>query len=161
MASDGPGDEIIIIKPSKHNNLIVLILISGKNFICCVPRFILVLFASYRILSKNVKKQVLYSKTRKPRKAQKEVRKYSELGLFKEIIKWIVYYYLKSTELFKEEGDSTYVAYNLVGMAYIQQTLAIITAVKKLDRSFTYLNNDLQYQVAANNLFESKRTKKL
>ncbi|WP_369765295.1 hypothetical protein [Flavobacterium sp. WC2429] len=64
------------------------------------------------------------------------------------------YYYLKSTELFKEEGSSSYIAYNLVGMAHIQQTYGdYYSSEETLTEALPYIDNDLQYQVAANNLF--------
>lgn len=64
------------------------------------------------------------------------------------------FYYLKSTELFKEEGSSPYIAYNLVGMAHIQQTYGdYYSSEETLTEALPYINNDLQYQVAAYNLF--------
>lgn len=64
------------------------------------------------------------------------------------------YYYNKSTELFKEEGSSTYIAYNLIGMAHIQQTSGdYYSSEETLTEALPYINNDLQYQMAANNLF--------
>ncbi|WP_244273236.1 tetratricopeptide repeat protein [Flavobacterium sinopsychrotolerans] len=84
-------------------------------------------------------------------------QKYSELGdSFSRDNKLdsAFYYYLKSTELFKEEDISTYIAYNLVGMAYIQQTFGdYYSSEETLIEALPYLNNDLQFQVAANNLF--------
>ncbi|WP_225876781.1 tetratricopeptide repeat-containing sensor histidine kinase [Flavobacterium muglaense] len=64
------------------------------------------------------------------------------------------YYYLKSTELLKEKGSSPYIAYNLVGMAHIQQTFGdYYSSEETLTEALPYINNNLQYQVAAYNLF--------
>jgi hypothetical protein len=52
------------------------------------------------------------------------------------------YYYLKSTELFKEEGQH-YIAYNLVGMAHIQQTYGdYYSSEETLTEALPYINND-------------------
>jgi signal transduction histidine kinase len=84
-------------------------------------------------------------------------RKYSELGdsfSRENKLDSAFYYYLKSTELFKEEGSSSYIAYNLVGMAHIQQTYGdYYSSEETLTEALPYIDNDLQYQVAANNLF--------
>ncbi|MBG6062232.1 signal transduction histidine kinase [Flavobacterium sp. CG_9.1] len=64
------------------------------------------------------------------------------------------YYYNKSKELFEAEGNSSYIAYNLIGMAHIQQTYGdYYSSEETLTEALPYINNDLQYQVAANNLF--------
>jgi signal transduction histidine kinase len=64
------------------------------------------------------------------------------------------YYYLKSTVLFKEEGSSTYIAYNHIGMAQIQQTSGdYYSSEETMTEALPYINNDLQYRMAANNLF--------
>ncbi|MGZ9735081.1 tetratricopeptide repeat-containing sensor histidine kinase [Flavobacterium sp. GNP002] len=97
--------------------------------------------------------------TSKKQESQKEIiaQKYSESGdLFMRDNKLdsAFYYYLKSTELFKEEGNSTYIAYNLVGMAHIQQTYGdYYSSEETLTEALPYIKNDSQYLVAANNLF--------
>ena len=64
------------------------------------------------------------------------------------------YYYNKSKELFENVGDSSYIAYNLLGMAHIQQTYGdYYSSEETLTEALPYINNDLQYQMAANNLF--------
>jgi signal transduction histidine kinase len=120
------------------------------------PFFILVLLLSVVSCQKSVKTRI---DTSKKQESQKEIKaqKYSELGdSFSRDNKMdsAFYYYLKSTELFKEEGDSTYVAYNLVGMAHIQQTYGdYYSSEETLTEALPYLKNDSQYLVAANNLF--------
>lgn len=120
------------------------------------PFFILVLLLSVVSCQKSVKTNI---DTSKNPKSPKNIlaQKYSELGdSFSKNNKMdsAFYNYLKSTELFKEEGDSTYIAYNLVGMAHIQQTYGdYYSSEETLTEALPYLNNDLQYQVAANNLF--------
>lgn len=95
----------------------------------------------------------------KKQESQKEIiaQKYSELGdSFSKDNKLdsAFYYYLKSTELYKEEGSSAYIAYNLVGMAHIQQTFGdYYSSEETLTEALPYINNNAQYQVAANNLF--------
>ncbi|UFH47953.1 hypothetical protein LNP27_11105 [Flavobacterium galactosidilyticum] len=97
--------------------------------------------------------------TSKKQESPKKIiaQKYSELGdSFSRDNKLdsAFYYYLKSTELFKEEGSSTYIAYNLVGMAHIQQTYGdYYSSEETLTEALPHINNDVQYQVAANNLF--------
>ncbi|WP_245712056.1 tetratricopeptide repeat-containing sensor histidine kinase [Flavobacterium gillisiae] len=64
------------------------------------------------------------------------------------------YYYNKSKELFENLGDSSYIAYNLLGMAHIQQTYGdYYSSEETLTEALPYINSDLQYQMAANNLF--------
>ncbi|TDE01103.1 tetratricopeptide repeat-containing sensor histidine kinase [Flavobacterium sandaracinum] len=64
------------------------------------------------------------------------------------------YYYLKSTVLFKEEGSDTYIAYNLIAMAHIQQTSGdYYSSEETLTEALPYINNELQYRMASNNLF--------
>ncbi|WP_232226360.1 hypothetical protein [Flavobacterium sp. ACAM 123] len=64
------------------------------------------------------------------------------------------YYYNKSKELFENVGDSSYIAYNLLGMAQIQQTSGdYYSSEETLTEALPYINSDLQYQMAANNLF--------
>ncbi|MBP4141952.1 hypothetical protein J3S90_09065 [Flavobacterium sp. P4023] len=64
------------------------------------------------------------------------------------------YYYNKSKELFEHVGDSSYIAYNLLGMAQIQQTSGdYYSSEETLTEALPYINSDLQYQMAANNLF--------
>ena len=95
----------------------------------------------------------------KKQESQKEIiaQKYSELGdSFSKDNKLdsAFYYYLKSTELYKEEGSSAYIAYNLVGMAHIQQTFGdYYSSEETLTEALPYINNNAQYQVSANNLF--------
>ena len=120
------------------------------------PILVLVLLLSIVSCQKNVKTSI---DTSKKQESPKKViaQKYSELGdSFSRDNKLdsAFYYYLKSTELFKEEGFSTYIAYNLVGMAYIQQTFGdYYSSEETLTEALPYVNNDLQFQVAANNLF--------
>lgn len=120
------------------------------------PFFIVVLLFSIVSCQKSVKTGIDTSKKQEnPKKII--AQKYSELGdSFSRDNKLdsAFYYYLKSTELFKEEGSSTYIAYNLVGMAHIQQTYGdYYSSEEILTEALPYINNDAQYQVAANNLF--------
>jgi signal transduction histidine kinase len=120
------------------------------------PFFILVLFLSILSCQKSVKSSIATSeKQESPKKII--AKKYSELGdSFSRDNKLdsAFYYYLKSTELFKEEGSSTFIAYNLVGMAHIQQTYGdYYSSEETLTEALPHINNDLQYQLAANNLF--------
>lgn len=120
------------------------------------PFFILVFLLSIVSCQKSVKTSI---DTSKKQESQKEIiaQKYSESGdLFMRDNKLdsAFYYYLKSTELFKEEGNSTYIAYNLVGMAHIQQTYGdYYSSEETLTEALPYTKNDSQYLVAANNLF--------
>ncbi|WKL44349.1 hypothetical protein [Flavobacterium sp. ZE23DGlu08] len=120
------------------------------------PFFIVVLLFSIGSCQKSVKTGI---DTSKKQESQKEIvaQKYSELGdSFSRDNKLdsAFYYYLKSTELFKEEGSSAYIAYNLVGMAQIQQTYGdYYSSEETLTEALPYINNDSQYLVAANNLF--------
>ncbi|WP_245712027.1 tetratricopeptide repeat-containing sensor histidine kinase [Flavobacterium gillisiae] len=86
-----------------------------------------------------------------------QAQKYSELGdSFNMGNKFdsAFYYYNKSKELFEIEGNSPYIAYNLLGMANIQQTYGdYYSSEETLTEALPYINNDLQYQMAANNLF--------
>lgn len=120
------------------------------------PFFILVFLLSIVSCQKSVKTGI---DTSKKQESPKKIiaQKYSELGdSFSRDNKLdsAFYYYLKSTELFKEEGSSKYIAYNLVGMAHIQQTYGdYYSSEETLTEALPYINNDVQYQVAANNLF--------
>ena len=120
------------------------------------PFFILVFLLSIVSCQKSVKTGI---DTSKKQESPKKIiaQKYSELGdSFSRDNKLdsAFYYYLKSTELFKEEGSSTYIAYNLVGMAHIQQTYGdYYSSEETLTEALPHINNDVQYQVAANNLF--------
>lgn len=120
------------------------------------PFYILVFLLFIVSCQESVKTSI---DTSKKQKSQKKIRaqKYSELGdSFSRDNKLdsAFYYYFKSTELFKEEGSSEYIAYNLVGMAHIQQTFGdYYSSEETLTEALPYINNDLQYQVAANNLF--------
>ncbi|MGO4820644.1 MULTISPECIES: tetratricopeptide repeat-containing sensor histidine kinase [unclassified Flavobacterium] len=120
------------------------------------PFFILVLLLFIISCQKKEKKSADTSNYKETQK-EKIAEKYSELGdsFSKENkLDSAFYYYLKSTELFKEEGHSSYIAYNLVGMAHIQQTYGdYYSSEETLTESLPYISNDLQYQVAANNLF--------
>lgn len=120
------------------------------------PFFILVLLLTMVSCQESVKKSTDTSKEKEISK-KNTARKYSELGdSFSRDNKLdsAFYYYLKSTELFKEEGSSSYIAYNLVGMAHIQQTYGdYYSSEETLTEALPYINNDLQYQLAANNLF--------
>ncbi len=120
------------------------------------PFFILLVLLSIISCKKGVKTSI---DTSKKNKSPKEIiaQKYSEVGdsfVKDNKLDSAFYYYLKSTELFKEEGNSTYIAYNLVGMAQIQQTFGdYYSSEETLTEAMPYINNDLQYQSAANNLF--------
>ncbi|WP_339920368.1 hypothetical protein [uncultured Flavobacterium sp.] len=86
-----------------------------------------------------------------------QAKKYSELGdLFyrDNKVDSAFYYYNKSKELFVSDGNSPYIAYNLLGMAHIQQTYGdYYSSEETLMEALPYIKNDLQYQMAANNLF--------
>lgn len=120
------------------------------------PFFIVVLLLSIVSCQNSVKTSI---DTSRKQESQKEIiaQKYSELGdsfIRDNKLDSAFYYYLKSTELFKNEGSSAYIAYNLVGMAHIQQTFGdYYSSEETLTEALPYINNDLQYQVAANNLF--------
>lgn len=120
------------------------------------PFFIIVFLLSIVSCQNSVETNI---DTSKKQESQKEIiaQKYSELGdSFSRDNKLdsAFYYYLKSTELFKEEGSSPYIAYNLVGMAHIQQTYGdYYSSEETLTEALPYINNDLQYRVAAHNLF--------
>lgn len=120
------------------------------------PFFILLVLLSIISCKKSVKTSI---DTSKKNKSPKEIiaQKYSEVGdsfVKDNKLDSAFYYYLKSTELFKEEGNSTYIAYNLMGMAQIQQTFGdYYSSEETLTEALPYINNDLQYQSAANNLF--------
>ena len=120
------------------------------------PFFILVLLL-FIISCQNKEKISADTSNYKETQKEKIAEKYSELGdSFSKDNKLdsAFYYYLKSTELFKEEGHSSYIAYNLVGMAHIQQTYGdYYSSEETLTEALPYISNDLQYQVAANNLF--------
>ncbi|HEY4618951.1 MAG TPA: hypothetical protein VIH09_12220 [Flavobacterium sp.] len=120
------------------------------------PFFILVLLLSMVSCQESVKTSTDTSKEQETSK-KNIARKYSELGdsfTRDNKLDSAFYYYLKSTELFKEEGSSSYIAYNLVGMAHIQQTYGdYYSSEETLTEALPYINNDLQYQLAANNLF--------
>jgi hypothetical protein len=59
--------------------------------------------------------------------------------------------------------EQPYIAYNLLGMAHIQQTHGdYYSSEETLMEALPHTKNDLQYQMAANNLSNcSKRSKKL
>ncbi|RTY79164.1 tetratricopeptide repeat protein [Flavobacterium sp. LS1P28] len=64
------------------------------------------------------------------------------------------YYYNKSKEIFETEKDSTYSAYTLIQLARIQQTFGDYSnSEETLTEALPYMHDNLQYQVAANNLF--------
>lgn len=120
------------------------------------PFFIVLLLLSIISCQKSIETSI---DTSKKQESQKKLlaQKYSELGdsfSRDNRLDSAFYYYLKSTELFKKEGNSKYIAYNLVGMAHIQQTYGdYYSSEETLTEALPYINNDLQYQVAANNLF--------
>ena len=120
------------------------------------PFFILVLLLSMVSCQESVKTSTDTSKEQESSK-KNIAQKYSELGdsfTRDNKLDSAFYYYLKSTELFKEEGSNSYIAYNLVGMAHIQQTYGdYYSSEETLTEALPYINNDLQYQLAANNLF--------
>ena len=56
--------------------------------------------------------------------------------------------------MFKNVGDSSYIAYNLIVMAQIQQTYGdYYSSEETLTEALPYLKKELHYQIAANNLF--------
>lgn len=64
------------------------------------------------------------------------------------------YYYNKSKEIFETEKDSTYSAYTLIQLARIQQTFGDYSnSEETLTEALPFIHDNLQYQVAANNLF--------
>ncbi|CAM4041775.1 tetratricopeptide repeat-containing sensor histidine kinase [Flavobacterium sinopsychrotolerans] len=64
------------------------------------------------------------------------------------------YYYNKSKEIFETEKDSTYSAYTLIQLARIQLTFGDYSnSEETLTEALPYMHDNLQYQVAANNLF--------
>lgn len=120
------------------------------------PIFILLFLLLILSCQKSVNTSIDTSK--KPKSPKKiQAKKYSALGdSFNRDDKLdsAFYYYNKSAELFKEEGSSTYIAYNLIGMAQIQQTSGdYYSSEETLTEALPYINNDLQYRMAANNLF--------
>lgn len=133
-----------------------MVLSEKETFMLRSPFFIVVLLLSIVSCRKSVKTSI---DTSKKQESQKGIiaQKYSELGdsfIRNNKLDSAFYYYLKSTELFKEEGSSAYIAYNLVGMAQIQQTYGdYYSSEETLTEALPYINNDSQYLVAANNLF--------
>lgn len=64
------------------------------------------------------------------------------------------YYYNKSKELFEIEKDSAYTAYTLIQLARIQQTFGDYNnSEETLTEALPYIDDNLEYQLAANNLF--------
>ena len=64
------------------------------------------------------------------------------------------YYYNKSKEIFETEKDSAYAAYTLIQLARIQQTFGDYgSSEETLTEALPYIHDNLQYQLAANNLF--------
>ncbi|WP_245744912.1 tetratricopeptide repeat-containing sensor histidine kinase [Flavobacterium frigoris] len=86
-----------------------------------------------------------------------QAQKYSELGdsfNSNNKVDSAFYYYNKSKELFEIEGSSPYITYNVIVMAQIQQTYGdYYSSEETLTEALPYINNDLQYQMAVNNLF--------
>ena len=120
------------------------------------PIFILLLLFSIASCQKSANTVSITSTKRvSPKKIQ--AQKFSTLAdsLFRaNKLDSAFYYYLKSTVLFKEEGNSTYIAYNHIGMAQIQQTSGdYYSSEETMTEALPYINNDLQYRMAANNLF--------
>jgi tetratricopeptide (TPR) repeat protein len=120
------------------------------------PIFILLLLFSILSCQKDTKTVSASAKNNKSKRSI-QAQKYSELGdSFNRENKndSAFYYYNKSKELFEAEGDSPYIAYNLLGMAHIQQAYGdYYSSEETLTEALPYINNDLQYQMAANNLF--------
>jgi signal transduction histidine kinase len=118
--------------------------------------FILLLLFSIVSCQKDTKAVAASAKNNKS-KRNIQAQKYSEQGdSFNRDNKGdsAFYYYNKSNELFEIEGNSPYMAYNLLGMAHIQQTYGdYYSSEETLTEALPYINNDLQYQMAANNLF--------
>lgn len=120
------------------------------------PFFILLLLLSIVSCQKSVNTVIDTSKKQESLKYT-QAKRLSELGdSYNRDSKLdsAFYYYNKSKELFEAEGNSSYIAYNLIGMAHIQQTYGdYYSSEETLTEALPYINNDLQYQVAANNLF--------
>ena len=84
-------------------------------------------------------------------------KKWADLGdSFYRIKKFdsAYYYYNQSKELFEIEKDSSYVAYTLIQLARIQQTFGDYNnSEETLTEALPYIQHNLQYQIATNNLF--------
>jgi signal transduction histidine kinase len=63
------------------------------------------------------------------------------------------YHYTKSKDLFEIEKNDAFAAYTLIQLARIQQTFGDYTnSEETLTEALPYINNNIEYQVAANNL---------
>lgn len=120
------------------------------------PIYILLLLFLITSCQKDTKTVSASTKNNKSKRSI-QAKKYSELGdLFyrDNKVDSAFYYYNKSKELFVSDGNSPYIAYNLLGMAHIQQTYGdYYSSEETLMEALPYIKNDLQYQMAANNLF--------
>ena len=120
------------------------------------PIYILLLLFLITSCQKDTKTVSASAKNNKSKRSI-QAKKYSELGdLFyrDNKVDSAFYYYNKSKELFVSDGNSPYIAYNLLGMAHIQQTYGdYYSSEETLMEALPYIKNDLQYQMAANNLF--------
>lgn len=120
------------------------------------PIYILLLLFLITSCQKDTK---TFSDSAKNNKSKRSIqaKKYSELGdSFNRDneVDSAFYYYNKSKELFVSDGNSPYIAYNLLGMAHIQQTYGdYYSSEETLMEALPYIKNDFQYQMAANNLF--------
>ena len=120
------------------------------------PIYILLLLFLITSCQKDTKTVSASTKNNKSKRSI-QAKKHSELGdLFyrDNKVDSAFYYYNKSKELFVSDGNSPYIAYNLLGMAHIQQTYGdYYSSEETLMEALPYIKNDLQYQMAANNLF--------
>jgi signal transduction histidine kinase len=120
------------------------------------PIFILLLLLSMVSCEKEAKVVLDGSKNSESKKSSL-AEKYSQLGdSFNRDnkIDSAFYYYNKSKEIFEVEGDSAFIAYNLLAMAHIQQMYGdYYSSEETLTEALPYIKNNLQYRMAANNLF--------
>jgi tetratricopeptide (TPR) repeat protein len=119
---------------------------------------ILVLLLLFAIVSCKKETETTFVNV-KNRETDKSVlaKKFSNLGDSYYIVKKFdsaYYYYNRSKEIFETEKDSTYSAYTLIQLARIQLTFGDYSnSEETLTEALPYVHDNLQYQVAANNLF--------
>ena len=64
------------------------------------------------------------------------------------------YHYMKSKDLFEIEKNDAFAAYNLIQLARIQQTFGDYNdSEETLTEALPFIKNNIEYQIAANNLF--------
>jgi tetratricopeptide (TPR) repeat protein len=64
------------------------------------------------------------------------------------------YHYMKSKDLFEVEKNDAFAAYNLIQLARIQQTFGDYNdSEETLTEALPFIKNNIEYQIAANNLF--------